>query len=506
MTDVHKALSSIDDITPAPSDLQSIADWLDAPMPLNAADDIPPIQKHLATLRANCTDRQRHFATLDRLYTRCISVVSNLRPSLVGTSLPISRRTRQLIRNLQDMLRSLADEYESTLARFVASPSPEQEMVQERILGRILFALAQHLFTSNLVAAQAGNGIWQQLHKTYETARRLNIVRDTKDDTPPHLQKTYYAAVLLGCAQPASFTADEVNFVAAYLELFADQVDFALSAPEDSPARFWIDPERDAPAVACSRKAAPPETKVRYFACDRLAALLNTQLADLESGHPAEQIGLPDFANSPAGRGVLRRLVVNWGYPGTRRFPRRRQSYRAVLCAGLDSLWQLFQNEEVATVDTSTWMITNESPDGYSVMHVAGKTGRVSVGDVIALRSESGENWQICIVRWAFSENPEHLELGLQILATRATPAILARPGAPADIAERLSVLLLPQIQALRATEMIVAPSGALEEHPDRLVLVVERENIEVREVKGTRLDEQNSYIEVFSIEPDERP
>jgi hypothetical protein len=186
MTDVHKALSSIDDITPAPSNLQSIADWLDAPMPLNAADDLPPIQRHLATLRANCTDRQLHFATLDRLYTRCISVVSNLRPSLVGTSLPISRRTRQLIRNLQDLLRSLADEYESTLARFAASPSSEQKTVQEGILGRILFALAQHLFTSNLVAAQSGNGIWQQLHKTYETARRLDIVRNTRDDTPSH--------------------------------------------------------------------------------------------------------------------------------------------------------------------------------------------------------------------------------------------------------------------------------------------------------------------------------
>jgi hypothetical protein len=295
-----------------------------------------------------------------------------------------------------------------------------------------------------------------------------------------------------------------VNFVAAYLELFADQVEFTPT--EDSPARFWIAPERDTPAVACSRKAAPPETKVHYFACDRLAELLNKQLADLESGHSAEQIGLPLFADSPAGRGVLRRLVVNWGYPGTRRFPRRRQNYRAVLCAGLDSLWHLFQNEATTTVDTSIWMITNESPDGYSVMHVSGKTGRVSVGDVIALRSESGDNWQICIVRWAFSDNPEHLELGLQILATRATPAILARPGAPADVAERLPVLLLPQIQALRATEMIVAPSGVLEEHYDRLLLVVERGNIEVREVKGTQLDEQNSHIEVFSIEPDERP
>lgn len=30
---------------------------------------------------------------------------------------------------------------------------------------------------------------------------------------------------------------------------------------------------------------------------------------------------------------------------------------------------------------------------------------------------------KVCIIRWALSENQEHLELGLQILATDAVPA-----------------------------------------------------------------------------------
>ena len=135
-------------------------------------------------------------------------------------------------------------------------------------------------------------------------------------------------------------------------------------------------------------------------------------------------------------------------------------------------------------------------------MHVSGKTGSLSVGDVVALRTESGENWQICICRWALSENQEHLELGLQILATRAVPAVLALPAAT-EGRKRLSVLILPKIKALRPTEMLVVPSGALNDQSRNLILVIDKENIEIREIRSTQLDEQNSHIEVFSIEPD---
>ena len=201
----------------------------------------------------------------------------------------------------------------------------------------------------------------------------------------------------------------------------------------------------------------------------------------------------------------MRRLIVPSGEPGKRRFPRRRQNYRAVLCSGLHNLWHLFQEGEAAAVDTSSGMITNESPDGYAVMHVSGKIGDISVGDVTAIKIWADSAWQGCIVRWALSENQEHLELGLQILATRAVPALLALP-AEINTLSRVSVLVLPKIQALHSSEMLVVPSGALENQPLKLVLVIEMDNIEVREMKSTHLDEQNSQIEVFSIEPDSLP
>lgn len=506
---ITKLLNGSDNIESgelSPTGLHAITAWLDAPPPLNTTDDLPPLLSHLATLRASQVTPEQRASVLERLYTRSDSVLRTLLPTLSNAALPIpiSRKTRQLIRNLQNLLRTLA---EDLLAAHNSDDGGQTlygpRQAADLNLWRCLYALAQHLLISNLAASPAAVGIWQQLHQTYDTARRLDLVSHVPEGVSGTLQNIYFSAVLLASAQPASFTSREVDFVAAYLEHFADQIDLVpINASKKTAAAFWIDPALDAAAFACSRKSAPPETSVLYFSCARLAALLRKQLAALEAGETPRQINLPDFAGTPAGRGVLRRLITYWGEPGKRRFPRRRQNYRSVLCVGLDSLWRLFQEGNEAGVETSSWMITNESPDGYAVMHVSGKTRGMSVGDVTAMRTETGESWQICIVRWALSENQEHIELGLQILATRAVPAFLALP-AEASNGERLSVLILPQIQALRATEMLVVPSGALDNQPGKLILVVEKENIEIREMKSTHLDEQNSQIDVFSIEPD---
>ena len=497
MTDsLLQSVRSLVAATP-PAGTQSLFNWLDSPLPAKPADELAQLHRQLGVWRASPLGGEQKALTLGRIYARGMSTVSSILAALsdVVLPIPIPRRTRQLIRSLQLLLRTLADDLQATVDAQPLGMPPELARWQ------ILHALGQHLLVSSLVASPPAVGIWRQMHQTYEAVRRLGLTGAESPGGRATLQDVYYAAVLLGCAQPASFTSNEINFIAAYLARFAAGVEADLRAPP-SPTAFWIDPTRDAAAYACARNTPPPDTAVHYFSGARLAEQLRQQLAELESGAPAKTIGLPDFADTPAGRGVLRRLINYWGDPGKRRFPRRRQNYRALLCCGLANLWQLFQHGEESLPATSNWMIINESPDGYAFMHVSGKTGELSIGDVAAIRTESGKAWQICIVRWALSENQEHLELGLQILATRAVPALLAQPGERHDHALQ-AVLILPEIRALRAGEMLLAPTATLSRLPSSLVLVVEQQNVAVREVRATRVTEQNSRIAIFSIEPE---
>jgi hypothetical protein len=86
-----------------------------------------------------------------------------------------------------------------------------------------------------------------------------------------------------------------------------------------------------------------------------------------------------------------------------------------------------------------------------------------------------------------------------------AAGAIAAQIVRPVELeAGRLSALILPEMPPLRSGQALVARTGQLGERDNRLIVLVERENVEIHEVRPTGLTEQTSSIEVFSVEPDE--
>jgi hypothetical protein len=494
-----------DDETLALIDLRAILDWLATPPAAKAEEELAPLHAHLTALReAQTAPHQRH-KVLDLLYTRAHGVVQQLLPDLTSVSLPLSRRIRHTVRGMQDLLLTVAEDYLNTLSDLDEHLIKGLRRPPELTLWRALDALACHLLISNHVASPAGVGIWQRLHRTYTLATERHLEDEVVRGTEGTLQALYLRTLLLACAQPASFSSREIDLVVEYINRFGTRAKFLSTPTEISAAEgiFWIDPDRDAPPTASSRRPVPEGALC--FSCAPLSDLLDEQVMALEGGLNPADIDLPASAATPVGHGVLRRLAHYWGHAGKRRFPRRRQNYRAVLCVGLQALWQLFHDEQTQIGELTSWMVTNESPDGYALMHVSGKTTRLAAGDVVAIRTEILSDWQICIVRWALSENPEHLELGLQILATQATPALLAAPAGDAE-GENQPVLILPKFAPMRKTEALVAPTGTAQRGTGKLVLLVEQENLEIREMLATHLDEQTSSIEVIAIESDTAP
>jgi hypothetical protein len=152
-------------------------------------------------------------------------------------------------------------------------------------------------------------------------------------------------------------------------------------------------------------------------------------------------------------------------------------------------------------------MVINESPDGYSVMHVAGQVGHLLVGDILAIQPQREPAnpllpWHVCIVRWAISENPEHIELGLQLLSSHAISAVIIQPKLGAT--QQLHGLLIPESPPVRPSAAVIVESGQLNIDSGKLLLMLEKDNLEIREVHPTHLEEHSKRIEVFSVEPDE--
>jgi hypothetical protein len=455
--------------------------------------------KHLRILKTLSLRQIQNSAILDNFYVRSIETVEARLPLLSEMSLPIPHKPRQIIRNMQGLL--------ELLARLLSTPPEEKDDaapaagISPLALWRSLHLLSRHLLIGSLTAAPPGVGIWKQLHEAYQLAGRLGIAHAVPEGATRSLRNEYYAAILLGCAQPTSFTGRDVYFLDTYLERFSEQVDTETDPSGGSPPTFWIDPESDTPATPYSRKPPRPETPIVNFSCHRLATLLENQLTAIEAGTPPRQLNVSSFAATTAGIGVMSRLIHLWGNPDKRRFPRRSQNFRSELCFGFDNLYNLYKPKP-QIVTTSAWMVTNESPDGYAVMHLSGKTRSLAVGSIAALRAKNGNSWHFCIIRWALSENHEHLELGLQILAPRAYTANIALPaGKEAKTKPGYRpALVLPSAPMLRQNETLIVRSGALKGRSESLVLVIERGNVEIREISSLRCDERNGWVELYGL------
>ncbi|WP_265944363.1 hypothetical protein [Dechloromonas sp. A34] len=488
------------------ANVKSILEWLASAHERTRAEDAGQLYRQLLLLRETPVPTAQRIKLLDLLYAHIERTVNAELPQLHEVSLPISRKLRQRVKALLEALETLTQDYFNTLATLFHPEGEDTPRPPHVSLRRAMHAIAWQIRISHLIAAPTALGRWQQLHTAFCTARRLGLDALPGPRGGPSVQRIYTNVLLTAIAQPASFTSAELEFINDYIEHLPQQMELGVLPPRDGNAIFWIDLDKDFPAHALIRRIPAADTNVLYFSCEAIAREASRHHAELSKGTPASTLGLPAFADTHAGQAVLLRLTTLWGNPQKRRFPRRRQSYRANLCLGLENLWQLIKTPE-ANIETSEWMVTNESPDGYALMHMSGQTESLRIGDIVALhaargRSEASPAWHVCVIRWAISENPEHVELGLQLIASRAIAARIVQPYELST--SPIEALILPEAPPLRPLESLVVASGVLKPNSDRLIVLVEAENFSVREVRTTHLDEQTSSIEVFSVSTDD--
>ncbi len=501
--------ATLDSLSPASHEarIKSILEWLALAHGHNGTEGINQLHRQLLLLREAPLPNPQRLKLLDLLYAQAERMANAELPRLLEVSLPIPRKLRQRVRILLDALEILTQDYLNTLADMFDPNGPSTPHAPHTSLRRAMYAIAWQARITHLIAAPSAIGLWQQLHSAYLTARRLGFA-----DTPaplgmPIIRKIYTDILLAAIAQPASFSPLELEFISQYISQCTPPLELSEAPPPDSDSVFWIDLDRDFPAHSLSRRSPSADARIIYFSCDSVSTNALKHRTELLGGAHAKALGLPEFADTHGGPAVLQRLHQLWGHPAKRRFPRRRQSYRAHLCAGLDNLWQLIRSPGSAG-ELSEWMVTNESPDGYALMHIAGRTDHLRVGDVIALQAV-GEHaeipplWHICITRWAISENPEHIELGLQVLAPMAQAVEIAHPCATGP-SSKVPALILPPTPPLRPSPSLVLPAGLLKENTRRIIVMVETGNLEIREVRATGLSEQTSSIEIFSVSPDD--
>jgi hypothetical protein len=478
----------------------AILEWLAHARERSEGSDAGELMDNLAKLRESSAAGEQRRALLDLLQVQAGRLCTAELPGLGGHAFPVPRPLRQKARAIQESLDILIHEYVDSLAKLFDSDAPGGPRNPEATLRRILQCCGWHLAVSHAISSPDGVGLWGHIHATYRAARRLGIAQIPGSDGEPALETLYGRLVLAAVARPSSFRPDELAFIRSYIDLATRPLEILDTAPRDRDGLFWIDLEGDFPAYAVKRRPPPAEAPALFFAADLIARDAVEHLAALEEPIGPMPSSLPPEAATPAGMATLRRLAELWGSPNKRRFPRRKRAYRSELVTGFGPLWQAL-NAALAP-PASQWMVTNESPDGYALMHIAGDTTGLAVGEVAAVRhgeeNPSGvASWQVGLIRWALSENPEHVEIGLQQLAAQAIPARVVRGSGDGG---NVSALLLPPSPPARVTPALLLPAGLLSANDRRLAVLIEQGNLRVCEFDVTGIAEQGPSIEVFNL------
>ena len=475
-----------------------LREWLGALPADNAAEAAACLGQQLFAMNRTSLPARARIEFADLFREKMDTLLPVLEADLARATLPLSGRRREAAALTDQLLVELGYAYKSGVValskRFLGIG------VRGRLQSALLHAmraLARRLASGYRIYAANPKTVWQELHLLFELAAKHGLTETRLPGTVDTPSSVYRQALLLAFAVPHKLMQGDIDRILNYLARFADRTKLVPPSPDtEEPGAFLIQPDRDAPGSAIAKfRFAASRPNDLVLNCLPLVELLLDQIDKLAAGIPARDIGLPPEADAPIFRDLLQRLARHWGNVATRQFGRLRTHARVELLVGLRAIWRSLRREsrlDRTGTAPSAWMVTNESPGGYALMHVSGRCEPIRVGEVVAV--DTGEACHICVVRWVLSDNPEHLELGVQEFAPSATPIGLQGENA----SDSGPALLLPEIPALHQPWAILAPYGQVDASRE---LLIAGNNSRLR-VRATRIVEQTLSVQMFQFCP----
>jgi hypothetical protein len=402
------------------------------------------------TLRQDVTEGVRGYIEL---------LVPRLDAALASGTLPLSMASRNAAALAEDLLTELAYSYKLLLVeqsrRLFGFASSGRALLP---VVRAMQMLAERLKLGYRMYATNPKSVWLELHELYQFALRRGLAGRALEDGGETPLSVYRSALLVAFSEPLKLMQGDLDRVLGWLARFGQLATIGAAGQQKSgQGLFLIKSQRDVPGYALSKRHHPlPQGHDQLLNTLPLAETLLDQMARLSAGEAPESLGLAADTADPAFRDLMGRLVKHWGAVPNRRFTRLRTHARVEICVGIRGIWNFLNSRGATRTAMGEWMVTNESPRGFALMHVKGSMESIRVGEVIGLRTRDSQTCHVCVVRWVLSDNPEHLELGLEELAPTARAVSIRKTRGPAQDAQH--VLLLPEVPSLNQAPAILAP------------------------------------------------
>jgi hypothetical protein len=492
---------------------EQLRGWLST-LPLHdaAAAASALIERMVAFNRADLQPRAR-LRALEMLRDHVDGLVPQLERKLAKATPPLDSALRQTAYLIEKLFKELAAGYSRAILSVPRSWLSLGYRSQLHVpLVRAMDYHARRLSLAQQLYARSPGAVWAEMHRLFQLARDWRIEAARIESPTRSALDVYRTALLLAFAQPSKLTRADFARVQRYLAQYAELAEIVPAKPVSNPACvFAIDPRRDRPGVAyAKRNDTWAENGTLLLVTSQLVERLETQLRRLRDGVAPISLGLTDEASGLAYQEMLQQLGAHWRGERAARSARAKFHPRVDAWIGLREIWRALRAElppdgtadaraAEAPARATEWIVLNESARGFALRHMSGSAPPVQVGELIAIKPRDRGATYVCLVRWIQSNNPEHLEVGLQQLAPVAVPAVY-KPS-ETDRAAPEPILFFPQLPAQRRAAAVAAPPDRLHTN-DSLSVRHRRGRLNLRAARLIEKTPSVELIEVRALEP----
>jgi hypothetical protein len=482
-----------------------ILDWLASQPTGGLSDEIGEFAHHLGLLAAPGIAAAQQHRCIELFYSRGLRIASDLKPRLIEAGLPLDRSQHTLARQLIGALVSTAEGFLQTIRQVQNGTIRHQLRLIETLAARGLRLLSEAHEISGLAGGAPTPSLWPTAFALFEAS-----ATDATPGEPESGESALFAfkrLAAIACIQLQRLSQTEIAWTSEYLNRIASLVQIDDQPPINTDAAcFWIASGSEEGPQSFLRKTPSGANRALYVSMTVLARRVAEHLARLEAGQQPLELNLPRIAVGVQPMALLQRLRHELAVPAKREQPRRKSQYSVQACTGIPAIWESLRSNtsEVDGKIVQEWQVTNESPGGFSIIHVAGSVEGLNAGMAVSLRNDAEAPWTICVVRWIRSETPDQVELGLQVVSTGATPVMVGFRGPRERPNRMVKALVLPALPALRHHPAVMAPTGTYSSR--RFSLVSDLDRVYIAQGRLLSLDMQTANIELFQFEIDPYP
>jgi hypothetical protein len=355
--------------------------------------------------------------------------------------MPMAKARRvQAIEDLERLCLALAGGYK-VVVKALHRETGKQEGALLRSLQGAVEQLGLALVHSYRYHRPVPAFVFLELHQLYRLVRARGLLDAPADASGVSLSGHYHGVMLLALCDPFHLPEGMADQYHRTLLRYAALARIVPGAQWEGngEGRCLLDLQSDSPPRLCVRLGVPVDADDPYRLDLRPAlAAMHRQLLGLSAEQRPQA---PETA-------LLRMLLPEVPQGDPRRSPRRADGRWLDVVTGLEGIHDCLRHREAgdATGATANLRVVDSSAEGMRLSWPQAAPGEVRVGELLAVLTDSGEQLprlQLGLVRWVRSERNGSTELGLELLAGRAS-AVHCRALDAAPAAAPWHCLFLP--------------------------------------------------------------